>query len=113
ALVGFEKVSFVGLGDAVQTPRPVVLDPGEEAVAPPETGVAMNTGFAGRLANGQGSKDLLHKRQPLGLVPQPRQRRAGQRVKGLGAGAAAVTLKAIGVTVPMDLLMRAVWTLRC
>src|SRR5574338_692439 len=70
----------------------------------------MHARFPSRLPNRPRRKHLLSKAQPLGFVPQPGQRRARERVKGLAACPAAITLQTIGVAVTAHVLVVAVRT---
>lgn len=112
ALVGFEEVGLVRLGDAMQVFGPVVLAPGQKTVAPAKAGIAMNADVPGALANGQRGLHRLKKIPPLRLVPKPRQRRPRQGIEGLAAGAAPIALKPLRLTVPMKVCVCAVRALR-
>lgn len=112
ALFGLEKVGLVRFRDALQALRAVVLDPCEEAMTPPKAGVAMHAARARGLSHRLRREHLLQKIEPLALVPQPGQWRAGERIERLATRPTAVTLQAIGLSMPVNPVMPAVRAFR-
>lgn len=103
----FELIHFVGLGDAGQAPRPIVLAQLKKTVAPAKGRRASHTQL------GRGAPDAVrigHAAQviePTALVPQPRQRCAGQPIAGTGAAAAAIALQPVGAAVLVKMVRTA------
>ena len=96
ALVGAAKEGLVRLDHAAQglarrRGRP------QEAVPPAEAGRQVHAAVGGRLRQAHAGRERLAVAQPARLLPQPRQRGAGQGVEGLPAGCAAVAAQPAGV----------------
>src|SRR3954469_18454053 len=80
----------------------------QEAVPPAEAGREVHPAVAGRLREAQAGGERLAVAQPAGLLPQPRQGGAGERVEGLAAGLATVAAQPAGVTPALQPLGAAV-----
>lgn len=85
----------------------LLIGPLEEAVAPPKRRIAMNLTDLGTVTNAVAFNYLLHVFQPVGLVAQARQRRAGQSIERGLAGRASVTLQSRCRTSACEMVMSA------
>ena len=101
SLLRFEQEGFVGLDDACELPRPVVFDPMKESVAPAKCRVAVDLDLFGGAAHRARIEQRGQVIEPLALVPEPRQRCAGQVVEGAAALAATESLQVIGLAMAM------------
>ena len=80
---------FVGFDNTAQFDHPVLRRP-EKAVAPAERGAVRHPAALGRSRHRLAIRQGLPEIKPPLLVPQPRQRRAGQGVEALAAALAPV-----------------------
>jgi hypothetical protein len=94
--------------DADQALGPVVLDPLEKAMAPAKGGVAVHADTLGRRADCARIEHRVQIFEPLSLVPEPRQRRAGQVIEGAAACATAKALQVVGLAMPVASLAGAI-----
>jgi hypothetical protein len=95
------KKHFVGLGNPAQQRRAVGAGQCQEAVTPAERGVAVHAELCRGLAHRVRGQHAVQVAQPALLVMQPGQRRAGQRIEGFAAGAAAVALHTAFTAMPV------------
>lgn len=110
ALLRFEQIHFIGLGNAVEALGPVGTGERQETVAPAKAGVFMDAQIGRRPAHAARIEHALRKIEPLGPMPQARQRRTAESVKGLAAGDTAIALQAVGAAMLMVTIRAANWT---
>ena len=97
-LLRFEQEGFACLDDAYELPWSVVFDPVKESVAPTKRRVAVDADLCSGAAHRARIKQRGQIINPLALVSEPRQWRAGKVIEGATTLATTEPLQIIGLT---------------